>query len=57
MGTFAKLLSNCLKKEKEVILIFYDVESRRRDDKLGWEFIKFNVMSILNLKISSFEEE
>jgi DNA-directed RNA polymerase subunit L len=36
METFAKLLSNCLKKEKEVILIFYDVESRRRDDKLGW---------------------
>jgi DNA-directed RNA polymerase subunit L len=57
METFAKLLSNCLKKEKEVILIFYDVESSRKDDKLGWEFIKFNVMSILNLKISSFEEE
>jgi DNA-directed RNA polymerase subunit L len=57
METFAKLLSNCLKKEKEVILIFYDVESSRKDDKLGWEFIKFNVMSILNLKISSFEEK
>lgn len=57
METFTKLLCNCVKKEKEVILIFCDVESRRKNDKLGWEIIKFNVMSILNLKISSFEEE